>query len=106
MSFSSRRQTAPWLLLLLALLMRTATAEEPVCIENASIDELKDTLAAGRTTSADLVRGYTARIEAYDRAGPRLNSVRELNPDALAIAGKLDDTRPSVTRPLAGIPLL
>ena len=38
----TRWQSAPWLLLLLALLMRTAAAEEPVCIENASIDELKD----------------------------------------------------------------
>jgi amidase len=102
----NRRQPAPWLLLLLALLMRTAAAEEPVCIENASIDELKDALAAGRTTSADLVRGYTARIEAYDRAGPQLNSIRELNPDALAIAGKLDAAKPKKSRPLEGIPIL
>jgi amidase len=86
--------------------MRTAIAEEPVCIENASIDELKDALASGRTTSADLVRGYTARIEAYDRAGPGLNSIRELNPDALAIAGKLDAAKPKKSRPLEGIPIL
>jgi amidase len=86
--------------------MRTAIAEEPVCIENASIDELKDALAAGRTTSSDLVRGYTARIEAYDRAGPGLNSIRELNPDALAIAGKLDAAKPKKSRPLEGIPIL
>jgi len=32
--------------------------------------------------------------------------VRETNPDALAIASKLDGTRPSVNRPLAGIPVL
>lgn len=102
----NRRQITPWLLLVLALLMRTAAAEEPVCIENASIDELKDALAAGRTTSADLVRGYLARIEAYDRAGPRLNSIRELNPDALAIAGKLDAAKPKKSRPLEGIPIL
>jgi amidase len=86
--------------------MRTVAAEEPVCIENATLDELKDALAAGRTTSADLVRGYTARIEAYDRAGPRLNSIRELNPDALAIAGKLDAAKPKKSRPLEGIPIL
>jgi len=101
-----RRQTAAWLLLVLALLMRTAAAEKPVCVENASIDELKDALAAGRTTSSDLVRGYTARIEAYDRGGPRLNSVRELNPDALATAGNLDAAKQKKNRPLEGIPIL
>src|SRR5215831_9127555 len=95
----------PFVLLLLALVMPAAAAEETVCIENATIDELTGALAAGRTTSADLVRGYTARIEAYDRAGPRLNSVRELNPDALAIAGKLDAARKK-SRPLEGIPIL
>jgi hypothetical protein len=33
---------------------------------------------------------YKEGIEAYDRAGPRLNAVRELNPEALAIAETLD----------------
>jgi len=102
----NRRQMMAWIVLALALLMRTAAAEEPVCIENATIDELKDALAAGRTTSAELVRGYTARIEAYDRAGPRLNSVRELNPDAPAIAEKIDAAKPKKNRPLEGIPIL
>jgi len=106
MNVFNRRRAVPWLVLVLALLVRTAAAEEPVCIENASIDELKDALAAGRTTSADLVRGYTARIEAYDRAGPLINSVRELNPDALAIAGKLDAAKPKKSRPLEGVPIL
>jgi len=32
--------------------------------------------------------------------------VRTLNPDALSIAGKLDETKPSAKRPLAGIPIL
>ena len=38
--------------------------------------------------------------------GPALNSVRELNPDALAIAGKLDGVKPSAKQPLAGVPIL
>jgi amidase len=63
-------------------------------------------LASGRVTATALTKGYLARIEACDRDGPMLNSVRELNPDALTIAGKLDDTRPSVKRPLAGVPIL
>jgi amidase len=74
--------------------------------ENATIAELQEALAAGRTTASALTRAYLARIEAYDRAGPHLNAVREINPDALAIAATLDRVRPSRERPLAGIPIL
>ena len=101
----NRQPACPCLVLLLALVMPAAAAEENVCIENATIDELKGALAAGRVTSGDLVRGYTARIEAYDRASPRLNSIREMYPEALAIAGKLDGERKK-SRPLEGIPIL
>jgi amidase len=85
-----------------------ASAEAPTMmkLDNAPMSDIVDALASGRLTATALTKGYLARIEAYDRAGPMLNSVRELNPDALAIAGKLDDTRPSVKRPLAGIPIL
>jgi amidase len=75
-------------------------------LDDAPMSDIIDALAGGRVTATALTKGYLARIEAYDRDGPMLNSVRELNPDALAIAGKLDDTRPSVKRPLAGIPIL
>jgi amidase len=96
-------------LLLLALTATTtpaAAAEGAMCIENATIGDLQEALAAGRTTAADLVRAYTARIEAYDRAGPQLNAVLELNPDALAIAEKLDARKSAKRRPLEGIPIL
>jgi amidase len=85
-----------------------ASAEAPTMmkLDNAPMSDIVDALASGRFTATALTKGYLARIEAYDRAGPMLNSVRELNPDALAIAGKLDDTKPSVKRPLAGIPIL
>ena len=56
-------------------------------ISNASLADLQKALAEGRTTASALTQAYLARIEAYDRDGPALNSVRELNPDALAIAG-------------------
>jgi amidase len=77
-----------------------------VPLENASIAELQEALAEGRTTASALARAYLARIEAYDRAGPRLNAVREVNPDALAIAASLDGVKTSPERPLAGIPIL
>jgi amidase len=100
-------QVARVLLLALSVAGTPAMAGEgAVCVENATIGDLAQALAAGRTTAADLVRAYAARIEAYDRAGPRLNAVRELNPDALAIAEKLDARKSGNRRPLEGIPVL
>ena len=75
-------------------------------IEDTTISELQEALASGRTDATRLTKAYLARIAAYDRGGPGLNSVREINPDALAIAAKLDGTRPDKRRPLAGIPIL
>jgi amidase len=75
-------------------------------IENATLDELRAVLAAGNNAATELVRGYLRRIEAYDLAGPHLNAVREVNPDALAIAAGLDATRHAERRPLEGIPIL
>jgi amidase len=75
-------------------------------LENATIAELRQALAAGHTTAAALTQTYLARIAAYDRAGPCLNTVREINPDATAIAAAVD-ADPSARRgALAGIPIL
>ncbi len=77
-----------------------------MAIENATIEDLQQALAAGQISASALTRAYLARIEAYDRAGPRLNSVREVNPDALTIAAALDHVKPTPERPLAGVPIL
>jgi amidase len=78
-----------------------------VCVENASIADLQRALATGHTLAVDLVRAYLARIEAYDRAGPALNAIRELNPDAIANASAIDGTPNRGTRPpLWGVPVL
>jgi amidase len=50
-------------------------------------------MRSGRTTSRKLVDGYLGRIARIDKAGPRLNSIAEVNPDALKIARQLDDER-------------
>jgi amidase len=83
-----------------------AEAEMTVPVENASLVEVQEALAKGNTTASALVRTYFARIDAYDKGGPALNSVREVNPDALAIAGRLDGVKPSAKQPLAGLPIL
>jgi amidase len=94
------------LVILLATAAPVLAAEGPVCIEDATIVDLQKALAAGTVTATDLTRAYIARIEAYDRAGPSLNSIRELNPDALKIAESLDAAKPAQRRPLEGVPIL
>ena len=83
-----------------------AQAQPALALDNASMGDVIQALAEGRTTATALTRAYLARIEAYDRGGPALNSVRELNPEALAIAGRLDTIKPSAKQPLAGVPIL
>ena len=56
-----------------------------------TIDAIQRKLAAGELTARGLVEYYLARIEAIDRAGPRLNAVIEVNPDARDIADALDE---------------
>jgi len=92
--------------LALAMAASEARAAGAICVENATIGELRQALAAGDVTASALVQAYAARIAAYDRAGPRLNAVRELNPDAAAIAARSDATDPAQRRPLEGIPIL
>jgi amidase len=83
-----------------------AGGEGIMCVENATIGDLQEALAAGRTSATALVGAYLARIEAYDRAGPRLNAVREVNPEAAAVAAELDAQKPAKRRPLEGVPIL
>lgn len=73
-----------------------------------SIAELQTEMDAGRVTAEQLTQDYLARIAEIDRAGPKLNSVLELNPDALAIARERDAERRAgkVRGPLHGIPFL
>jgi amidase len=83
-----------------------AMAESDIGVENASLSDVQQALSDGRTTSTALTGAYLARIEAYDRAGPSLDSVREVNPDALAIAASFGGKTPTKSQPLAGIPIL
>ncbi len=69
---------------------------------------MRDGLAAGRWSSADLVRASLERIGALDRQGPGLHHLLDLNPDALEHAAALDQERAAgrVRSPLHGIPLV
>ena len=77
-------------------------------IVDVGVAELQAAMTAGHTTSHALVKAYQARIKAVDRSGPRINSIIEMNPDALAIATALDGERKKSgpRGPLHGIPVL
>ncbi len=94
------------LLLVLSLLLTTAWAKFPHA--EATVADLQARMGAGTLTARELTAAYLQRIAELDQAGPKLNAVIELNPDALAIADQLDAERKSgrVRGPLHGIPVL
>jgi amidase len=77
-------------------------------LQTATIADAERAMAKRDLTSVELVKAYEARIAAYDTAGPKLNSIRALNPAALAQAKALDAERRKghVRGPLHGIPVL
>ena len=62
-------------------------------MEELTIQQAQSRMAAGDLTARQLAEMYLARIAEIDQAGPRLNSVIEINPDALEIADALDAER-------------
>lgn len=77
-------------------------------MEEHSILELQNKMQTGLLDARSLVVYYLERIENIDRQGPRLNSVIELNPEAMDIATELDKERQE-TGPrsmLHGMPIL
>src|SRR5258707_5052597 len=76
--------------------------------EEITIAELQEGMKAGKYTARAIAEKYLARIEALDKHGPAVNSVIELNPDALALAEASDRERKEkgARGPLHGIPVL
>ena len=77
-------------------------------LEGLTIDQLQEKMQSGQYTSHVITQMYLDRIQKIDKNGPSLNSVIELNPDALAIADSLDKERANqkIRGPLHGIPIL
>ncbi len=77
-------------------------------LNEITIDSLQEKMKSGTYTSKAVTQLYLDRIQQIDKAGPRLNSVIELNPDALSIAESMDAERKNgkVRGPLHGIPVL
>ena len=89
---------------------RRALAQSRAAFDVAekSIAQLQAAMAGGQVTSEQLVERYLTRIRAYDQAGPRLNAVIFVNPNAAADARALDVERKErgPRGPLHGIPVL
>ena len=74
-------------------------------LSEKTVAELQAAMEKGQLTSEAMTNWYLARIRALD---PKINSVIEVNPDAVAIARQRDRERRSknVKGPLHGIPVL
>lgn len=72
------------------------------------IQSLQSLMVDGQLDSERLVRFYLDRIDALDANGPMLNSIIEVNPDAVEIARALDRERSTTGSrgPMHGIPVV
>jgi amidase len=77
-------------------------------LDEQTIDDLQKLMQSGQTTAHSLTEKYLARIQEIDKAGPKINAVIEVNPEALTIAETLDKERKDKgpRGPLHGIPVL
>lgn len=77
-------------------------------LDEITIDDLQKAFQSGQYSSHSLTEKYLARIQEIDKAGPMVNSIIELNPEALEIADALDRERKlkGARGPLHGIPML
>ena len=105
-----RRRLATCVCIAVALSVATSSQVQPPAFEldEVSIAQLQQWTQTGRFTSRRLVDLYLERIERVDRSGPALRSVIEINPEAQAIADRLDAERKATgpRGPLHGIPVL
>src|ERR1700704_3358698 len=62
-------------------------------LEEITVMDLQKKMQNGEESSVSITKAYLDRIKEIDKAGPMLNSIIELNPDALSIAENLDKER-------------
>ncbi|MET7256867.1 amidase [Dyadobacter fermentans] len=103
-----RLGSAAGLFTIMPAFARPARTIAPGEFTEMTIAEMQKRMQAGRLTSLALTRHYLDEITRIDKAGPKLASVIEVNPDAARIAAALDKERKSgrTRGPLHGIPVL
>ena len=77
-------------------------------LNELTIDDLQLQMQRNEHNSRGLTEHYLQRIKEIDKEGPKLNSIIELNPDALTIADQMDAERKAgkIRGPLHGIPIV
>ncbi len=104
------RRLAVSVLVAIGLLSCTsaAQADPALDLENLTGLQAEQMLKSGQVTSVQLVRAYEARIAAINKAGPGLNAVTQINPEALQQAADSDHVRAKGVDlgPAMGLPIL
>lgn len=92
----------------LAVMRNLPVEAAPTNLNEMTVAQFQAAMSRNQLSSLDLVNYYLTRIKTLDQAGPTVNSVIEVNPDAEAIAMGLDAERKAghVRGPLHGIPVL
>jgi len=77
-------------------------------LEECTVHDIREAFESGELTSYKLTLMYMERIAGIDQSGASLNSMLELNPDALFIAAAMDRERAlgKVRSPLHGVPIV
>ncbi|MDB4913343.1 MAG: Amidase [Gemmatimonadetes bacterium] len=85
-----------------------ARPRQPFDVTETTIAGVHAAMRAGTLTCRELVNAYLARIAAYDRNGPAINSLITINPNALAVADSLDKrlAASGMVGPLHCIPMI
>ncbi len=90
------------------LIMTSPVSAAPFKLEEANIADVHRAMSNGQITARQLVQAYLQRIDAYDKKGPAINAIIQINPKALEDADRLDAAfkKTGLTGPLHGIPIL
>lgn len=95
-------------ILILSILLLLLSCSKTIDVEELTIDQIQTAYQNGDYTIEDLTQAYIDRIKEIDQNGPELNSVLQINPDAIKIARELDKElqEGKVRGPMHGIPVL
>src|SRR6185437_13248812 len=70
--------------------MTSSFTSSPFELDEITVDELNAGFKSGKYTVRSITEKYIQRIKEIDKPGPAINSIIQLNPDALKIADELD----------------